>query len=111
MRREELGDLAAFLAVAQECSFTRAAARLGTSQSALSHVVRRLEARLGVRLLTRNTRRVVPTDAGERLAQVVGPALEDIDNGIALLSELRDKPAGIVRITATDSTAETILWP
>ena len=111
MRREELGDLAAFLAVAQECSFTRAAAKLGTSQSALSHVVRRLEARLGVRLLTRNTRRVVPTDAGERLAQIVGPALEDIDSGIALLSELRDKPAGIVRITASETSADAILWP
>jgi DNA-binding transcriptional LysR family regulator len=111
MRREELGDLAAFLAVAQELSFTRAAAKLNTSQSALSHLVRRLEARLGVRLLVRNTRQVMPTDAGERLAKVLAPAFEDIENGIVLLSELRDKPAGIVRITTTDKAAEAILWP
>jgi len=79
MRREELGDLAAFLAVAEERSFTRAAAKLGTSQSALSHTVKRLEARLGIRLLTRTTRSVAPTEAGERLIDTLRPALDEID--------------------------------
>ena len=111
MRREELADLSAFLVVARERSFTRAAAQLATSQPALSHLIRRLEARLGVRLLTRNTRSVAPTEAGERLIGIVGPALDDIEAGLAGLSELRDKPAGTVRITATEHAAETILWP
>jgi len=111
MRRDELGDLAAFLAVAQERSFTRAAAKLGTSQSALSHIVRRLEERLGVRLLTRTTRNVAVTDAGERLLRTLGPALDDIAAGLASLNELRDKPAGSVRITASDHAARTVLWP
>ncbi len=111
MKRDELGDLVAFSAVAEDRSFTRAAARLGTSQSALSHIIRRLEARLGVRLLTRNTRSVAPTDAGERLLQVIGPALDDIDAGLDALSALRDKPAGTIRLTASDNAAEMILWP
>ena len=111
MKREDLVDLNAFLAVAEERSFTRAAARLGTSQSALSHTVRRLEVRLGVRLLTRTTRRVAPTEAGERLLRTLRPALEEIDTGLAALSELRDKPAGTIRITASQGAAETILWP
>lgn len=111
MKRSELGDLTAFLAVAEERSFTRAAARLGTSQSALSYTVRRLEARLGLRLLTRNTRSVTPTEAGERLVETLRPALDDIDARLAALSALRDTPAGTVRITASPHPAETILWP
>jgi DNA-binding transcriptional LysR family regulator len=111
MRREELGDLTAFLAVAEERSFTRAAAKLGTSQSALSHTVRRLEARLGLRLLTRTTRRVAPTEAGERLIETLRPAFDDIDTKLAALSELREKPAGTIRITASEHAANTILWP
>ncbi len=111
MKRSELGDLTAFLAVAEERSFTRAAARLGTSQSALSYTVRRLEARLGLRLLTRNTRSVTPTEAGERLVETLRPALDDIDAKLAALSELRDKPAGTIRITASPHPAETLLWP
>jgi len=111
MRREELGDLVAFLAVAREQSFTRAAAILGTSQSALSHTVRRLEERLGVRLLARTTRNVSVTDAGERLSAALGPAMEDIKAGLASLTELRDRPAGRVRITASEHAATTLLWP
>ena len=111
MRREELADLAAFMAVAEERSFTRAAARLGTSQSALSHTVRRLETRLGVRLLARTTRSVVATQAGERLLATLRPALDDIDAEIAALSDLRDKPAGTIRITSTGQAARDILWP
>ena len=94
MGRDELGDLMAFLAVAEERSFTRAAAKLGTSQSALSHTVRRLETNLGVRLLTRTTRSVAPTEAGERLAETLRPAFSDIDARLAALSEFRDTPAG-----------------
>ena len=111
MKRDELGDLAAFLAVAEERSFTRAAAKLGTSQSALSHTVRRLETRLGLRLLTRNTRSVAPTDAGERLLETLRPAFDEIDTRLAALNELRDKPAGTIRVTAGQHAAETILWP
>lgn len=111
MQREELVDLNAFATVAGEGSFTRAAARLGTSQSALSHTIRRLEARLGLRLLTRTTRRVAPTQAGERLLQVLGPALERIAAELASLSELRQKPGGTIRITASEHAANSILWP
>ena len=111
MRREELVDLNAFLAVAEEESFTRAAAKLGTSQSALSHTIRRLETRLGVRLLTRTTRRVAPTQAGERLQKILGPALDDIATELSSLSELREKPAGTIRITTSEHAANTILWP
>jgi len=111
MRRDELADLTAFLAVAEERSFTRAAAKLGTSQSALSHTVRRLETRLGVRLLARTTRSVVPTEAGERLLRTLRPALDDIDAELAALTELRDKPAGTVRITATGQAARDVIWP
>jgi DNA-binding transcriptional LysR family regulator len=111
MRREELSDLAAFLAVAQDRSFTRAAAKLGTSQSALSHTVRRLEARLGLRLLTRTTRSVAPTEAGERLLETLGPALVDIEAKLDALSALRTRPAGTLRITTTEHAAEMILWP
>jgi DNA-binding transcriptional LysR family regulator len=111
MARDNINDLAAFLAVARERSFTRAAARLGISQSALSQTVRGLEARLGLRLLTRTTRSVSPTDAGERLLLTVGPRLEEIESELEALSELRDKPAGSIRITAIDYVADTILWP
>src|SRR5882757_601776 len=100
MRRQTLSDLLAFVAVAREWSFTRAAAKLGVSQSALSHTMRGLEERLGLRLLTRTTRSVSPTDAGERLLQTVGPRFEEIEAEIAALSELRQKPAGRIRITA-----------
>ena len=111
MRREELVDLNAFLTVAEERSFTRAAAKLGTSQSALSYTIRRLETRLGVRLLTRTTRSVAPTEAGERLLRTLGPALEDIGAELASLSEWREKPAGTIRITTGEHPAEAILWP
>lgn len=111
MKRDELGDLAAFLAVAEARSFTRAAAKLGTSQSALSHTVRRLEARLGLRLLTRTTRSVAPTDAGEKLLETLRPAMDDIDAKLSALTELREKPSGMIRITTSEHAAETILWP
>lgn len=111
MRREELGSLAMFLAVAEERSFTRAAARLGISQSALSHSMRRLEARLGLRLLTRTTRSVAPTEAGERLIETLRPALDEIGSKLASLTELRERPAGTVRITASRHAMRTVLWP
>ena len=111
MRRGHLDDLLAFLAVAREQSFTRAAAKLGVSQSALSHTMRELEARLGVRLLSRTTRRVAPTEAGQRLVQTLGPRFEEIEGELAALGELRDKPAGTVRITATEYAADAILLP
>jgi DNA-binding transcriptional LysR family regulator len=111
MTRGDLNDLAAFLAVARERSFTKAAAKLGVSQSALSHTLRGLEARLGVRLLTRSTRSVAPTEAGERLLQTVGPRFDEIDAELATLSEFRDKPAGTIRITTGEHAAESALWP
>lgn len=111
MRREELVDLSAFMAVAEEQSFTRAAAKLGTSQSSLSHTVRRLESRLGVRLLTRTTRSVAPTEAGERLLATLRPALDSIGEQLALLGDLRDRPSGTIRITTGEHAARTVLWP
>jgi DNA-binding transcriptional LysR family regulator len=111
MQREELVDLNAFLMVAEEQSFTRAAAKLGTSQSALSHTIRRLETRLGVRLLTRTTRSLAPTEAGERLLGTLRPALDNIRTQLASLSELREKPAGTIRITTSEHAANTVLWP
>lgn len=111
MRREEMADLTAFMAVAEERSFTRAAAKLGMTQSALSQIVRRLEERLGLRLLTRTTRSVAPTEAGERLMQTLAPALEELDASLAALSDLRGKPAGTIRITSVEHAAETVLWP
>ena len=111
MQRDELGDLAVFLAVAEERSFTRAAARLGTSQSSLSHTVRRLEARLGLKLLARTTRSVSPTEAGQQLLETLGPALGDISARLAALGRLRETPAGLVRITCSRHAAETVLWP
>ncbi|MGC1559002.1 MAG: LysR family transcriptional regulator [Bradyrhizobium sp.] len=111
MLRENLNDLLGFLEVARERSFTRAAAKLGVSQSALSHAIRVLEMRLGVRLLARTTRSVSPTEAGERLLRSIGPRLDQIETDLAALSELRDKPAGNIRITAGEHAAESIMWP
>src|SRR5215204_2017427 len=102
MPRTDLNDLLAFLAVARERSFTRAAAKLGVSQSALSHTMRGLEERLGLRLLTRTTRSVSPTAAGERLLQTVGPRFDDIEAALTGLTTLRDTPAGTIRITASE---------
>jgi len=111
LHREDLGSLALFLVVAEERSFTRAAAKLCISQSALSHAMRRLEAKLGLRLLTRTTRSVAPTEAGERLIETLRPALEAIDGRLASLTDLREKPAGTVRITTPEHPARAILWP
>jgi DNA-binding transcriptional LysR family regulator len=111
MARENVNDLLAFLAVARERSFTRAAAKVGVSQSALSHTIRQLEARLGIRLLTRTTRAVSPTEAGERLLQSIGPHFDEIEAQVEALSELRDKPAGTIRITAADYAIKHVLWP
>ena len=111
MPRQNIGDLLAFRAIARERSFTRAAAQLGVSPSALSHTIRGLEERLGLRLLTRTTRHVAPTEAGERLLVVIGPHFDEIEAGLAALSDLRDKPAGTIRVTSADHPAETVLWP
>jgi DNA-binding transcriptional LysR family regulator len=109
--RRKANDLTAFLAVARERSFTKAAAKLGVSPSALSHTIRGLEERLGLRLLTRTTRRVEPTEAGERLLRTVGPRFDEIDHEVEALSALRKRPAGTIRITAGEHPAHTILWP
>lgn len=109
--RRDIQDIMAFIAVARERSFTRAAAKLGTSQSALSHTIRGLETRLGVRLLTRTTRSVAPTEAGERLLQTVAPRLEEIEAEVDALGELREKPAGNLRITTAEHAANSIIWP
>lgn len=111
MLRENVNDLVAFLSVARERSFTRAAAKLGISQSALSQTIRNLEARLDVRLLTRTTRRVAPTEAGERLRQAIGPRFDEIESALTALNELRDEPAGTIRLTAIDYAADTLLLP
>src|SRR4051812_5261547 len=111
MTRENVYDLLAFLAVARERSFTRAAAKLGVSQSALSQTVRGLEERLGLRLLTRTTRSVAPTEAGERLLRSAGPRFEEIEAELEALTELREKPAGTIRITAGDHAVRSVLWP
>jgi DNA-binding transcriptional LysR family regulator len=111
MSRRDTSDLIAFIAVARERSFTRAAARLGVSPSALSHTMRGLEERLGLQLLTRTTRNVAPTEAGERLLQTVGPHFDGIAEAMASLTALREKPAGALRLAAGDHAAETILWP
>ncbi len=111
MRRTDLSDIVAFLAVARARSFTRAAAQLGVSQSALSQTLRELEARLGLRLLTRTTRSVAPTEAGERLLGAAGPRLDEIEAELAALSALRDTPSGTIRITAADHAVRAVLWP
>ena len=111
MAHRDFNDLLAFVLVAREGSFTRAAAQLGVSQSALSHTIRGLESRLGLRLLTRTTRSVSPTEAGERLLQTAGPRLDEIEEEVSALSELRDKPAGTIRITTAEHAANSVLWP
>ncbi len=111
MRREEMADLTVFVVVAEERSFTRAAAKLGVSQSALSQIIRRLETKLGLRLLARTTRSVAPTDAGERLLATLRPALEDLDASIASLGELREKPAGTIRVSSVEHATKEYLWP
>lgn len=111
MRRDNVNDLLAFLAVARERSFTRAARKAGLSQSALSHTIRQLEERLGIRLLARTTRAVAPTEAGQRLLDSIGPSFDEIEAQVAALSELRDKPSGTVRIVAADFAIRSVLWP
>lgn len=111
MLRENTNDLLAFLAVAEEGSFTKAAAKLDVSQSALSQNIRNLEQRIGLRLLSRTTRKVAPTEAGKRLRDAIAPRFEEIESELTAIRELRDKPAGIIRITATEYAADTILFP
>jgi DNA-binding transcriptional LysR family regulator len=111
MPRQSINDLLAFRAVARERSFTRAAAQMGVSPSALSHTIRGLEERLGVRLLTRTTRSVAPTHVGERLLAAIGPHFDEIEAALGALSDLRDKPAGLIRITTGIDAAQAILWP
>ncbi|WP_428491005.1 LysR family transcriptional regulator [Rhodopila sp.] len=111
MSGARLDDLAAFIAVAEEQSFTRAAAKLGVSQSALSQTIRGLEAMVGIRLLARTTRSVALTEAGDRLLRTVRPRLEEISAELAALGELKDKPAGTIRVTCTENAAEAVLWP
>ncbi|MGO7960236.1 LysR family transcriptional regulator [Rhizobium leguminosarum] len=111
MPRPAVNDLIAFLAVARAQSFTKAAGKLGVSQSALSHTIRGLEERLGLRLLTRTTRSVAPTEAGERLLVSIGPRLDEIESELAALSAFREKPAGTIRINAGEHAADAVLWP
>lgn len=111
MQKRDLADLQSFVVVARERSFTKAAAKLGISQSALSHAMRELEERLGIRLLTRTTRSVAPTEAGERLLRTLAPRLEEIEVELATLRGLLEKPAGTVRITAGEHASQTVLWP
>src|SRR6201994_4324490 len=111
MPRTDLNDIVAFIAVARERSFTRAAAQLGVSQSALSQTIRTFEARIGLRLLTRTTRSVAPTEAGERLLRIAGPRLDEITAEMAALSALKDKPSGTVRITMHDHALQSLFWP
>jgi DNA-binding transcriptional LysR family regulator len=111
MARRNINSLLAFRAVAEERSFTRAAAQVGVSPSALSHTIRALEERLGLRLLTRTTRSVAPSEAGERLLGAIGPHFDGIEAELAALSELRDKPAGSIRITTGVHAAQAIVWP
>ncbi len=111
MKREDLNDMLWFLAVAEERSFTKAAAKLGTSQSTISHTIKKLEARMGLRLLTRTTRSVVPTEAGERLIRSLAPRIQELELEIDELMAIRDKPSGIVRITLSDYAQESVVWP
>lgn len=111
MPRENLNDLLVFIAVAQDRSFTRAAARLGVSQSALSHSIRGLEERMGVRLLSRTTRSMSPTDAGERLLQTIGPRLDEVERELAVIRDMGERPSGNIRITAIDYVLDTVVWP
>ncbi len=111
MKREDLNDMLWFLVVAEERSFTKAAAKLGTSQSTISHTIKKLEARMGLRLLTRTTRSVSPTEAGERLIRSLAPRIEELESEIDQLMEIRDKPSGTVRITLSDHALASVVWP
>ncbi|MFG0517997.1 LysR family transcriptional regulator [Kluyvera intermedia] len=111
MLKDNINDLISFMVVARERSFTRAAAQLGVSQSALSHAMRNLESRLDVRLLTRTTRNVAPTEAGEKLYQRLSPLLQDIDLELTALRDTRERPAGNIRLTAGEHAMDTVLWP
>lgn len=111
MRREDFSDLIAFVMVARHGSFTRAAAQLGVSQSALSHTIRGIETRMGIRLLTRTTRSVAVTEAGERLLAIVAPRFDEIEAEVAALNDMRDKPAGTVRISTAEHAANNVIWP
>jgi DNA-binding transcriptional LysR family regulator len=111
MNRQDLYDMLWFLAVAEERSFTKAAAKLGTSQSTLSHTIKQLEVRLGLRLLTRTTRSVSPTEAGERLLRALAPRLQDIETDVDALMAFRDKPSGTVRMTLSDHALNWVVWP
>lgn len=111
MAKEDFNDLLWFLAVAEQRSFTRAAAKLGIAQSTLSHTIRRLETRLGIRLLARTTRSVSLTEAGDRLMQSLAPRIAEIEADLASLMEFRDKPAGRVRITLSDHALNSVVWP
>lgn len=111
MKREDLNDMLWILAVAEERSFTRAAAKLGTSQSTISHTIKKLEARMGLRLLTRTTRSVSPTEAGERLIRSLAPRIKELEAEIDELMEIRDRPSGTIRITLSDYALESVVWP
>lgn len=111
MIRDNLNDLVAFVAVAREGSFTKAAAKLGVSQSALSHTIKGLEKRLGIRLLARSTRSVSPTEAGQRLLVTVGPRIDEIENEISIISEVSGKPSGTIRITTPEHAVIQYVWP
>lgn len=111
MAKEQFNDLLWFLAVAEERSFTRAAAKLGITQSTLSHTIKRLETRMGIRLLMRTTRSVAPTEAGERLRQSLAPRIAEIEAEIAALMAFRDKPAGTIRLTLSDHALDKVVWP
>lgn len=111
MRRDEIADLAAFVVVAEERSFTKAAAKLGVAQSTLSHTIKQLEERMGLRLLTRTTRNVATTAAGERLLQTITPRIAEIEEEIVALTALREKPSGSIRLTLSDHALESVVWP
>lgn len=111
MERTDFNQLTWFQAVAEERSFTKAAARLGVAQSTLSHAIKQLEARMGIRLLTRTTRNVATTVAGERLLQTIAPRMTEIEEEIAALTAFRDKPSGSIRLTLSDHALETVVWP
>jgi DNA-binding transcriptional LysR family regulator len=111
VERTDFNQLTWFQAVAEERSFTKAAARLGVAQSTLSHAIKQLEARMGIRLLTRTTRNVATTVAGERLLQTIVPRMTEIEEEIAALTAFRDKPSGSIRLTLSDHALETVVWP
>lgn len=111
MKKQDFNDLLWFLAVARERSFTKAAARLSIAQSTLSHTIKRLESQMGIRLLTRTTRNVALTEAGERLRQSLAPRIEEIEAEIADLMAFRDKPSGVIKITLSDHALQSVVWP